>query len=47
MPPSCRAATDTLASSHGPFRASIVPMDLKRKISAFFTCREIKEGQEK
>lgn len=34
------AVTDTLASSQGDFRATIIPMDLKRKFSTWSTCRE-------
>lgn len=44
MPGSCMAATDTLASSQGPFRATIVPTDLKGKLSTCSACRGGQRG---
>lgn len=39
MPGSCMAATDTLASSQGPFKATIIPTDLEGRLSICFACR--------
>lgn len=40
MPCTCTAATDTLASSQGAFRATIIPMDMKGKLSTWSICRK-------